>query len=114
VTRSSDRHECGGSGVPDLMPTKLLPEIGLFLDAPGVPIGWAVGEPMDDLIARTGAASDTALPEKFFGHRSPERTLAHHSRRPRRRSDGSPLSALEPYSQWKPQSKAVFGKQDGG
>jgi len=31
--------------VPDWMPSKLLPEIGLFLDAPDVPIDRDCGEP---------------------------------------------------------------------
>lgn len=62
-----------GSGVPDWMPSRLIPKIGLFLDAPGVTIGWVGGGiGMDDLTARTGANSDTALSEEFFGNRSPE------------------------------------------
>jgi len=35
------------------MPSRLLPKIGLFLDAPGVPIDWDCGETgMDDLTAQ--------------------------------------------------------------
>ena len=42
-----------GSGVPDWMPSRLLPKIGLFLDAPGVTIGRVGGEiGMDDLTAQ--------------------------------------------------------------
>src|SRR5215472_18143851 len=41
------------NGVPDWMPSRLLPKIGLFWDAPGVTIGRVGGEiGMDDLTAQ--------------------------------------------------------------